>query len=82
MATARARVWRHCHHGGDVTKALQVLHYAALVCRLHTGEAARSGAGLPLQLWGQLIKLSACQANHCALLLLLLLCDDAHPATD
>lgn len=52
------------------------------MCRLHAGKAACGGAGLPLQVGGQLIKLSACQANHCALLLLLLLCDDAHPATD
>lgn len=87
MVTARARyressVFWWCHHGGDVAEALQVLHYAALVGGLHAGEAARSGAGLPLQVRGQLIKLSARQASHGALLLLLLLCDDAHPATD
>lgn len=70
------------YHGGDVAEALQVLHDAALMCRLHAGEAARGGTGLPLQVWGQLVKLSARQANHRALLLLLLLCDDAHPATD
>lgn len=74
------RRWRH--HGGDVVKALQVLHYTALMCRLHAGEAPRGGAGLPLQVGGQLIKLSACEANDCTLLFLLLLCDDAHPATD
>lgn len=75
-------MWWCCHHGSDVAEALQVLHYTALMCRLHAGEAPRGGAGLPLQVRGQLIKLSACQANHCALLLLLLICDDAHPAAD
>lgn len=74
---------RRCrHHGGDVAKALQVLHYTALMCRLHAGEAPRGGADLPLQVGGQLIKLSTCEANDCTLLLLLLLHDDTHPATD
>lgn len=87
VVTVRGRyressVWWSSHHGGDVAKALQVLHYTALVCGLHTSKAPRGGAGLPLQVRGQLVELSACQANHCALLLLLLLCDDAHPATD
>lgn len=78
------KLWRCGHHSSDVTQALQVLHYATLVRWLHPGEAPRRPAGLPLQVWGQLVKLAARQApaDHRSLLLLFLLCDDAHPPTD
>lgn len=72
------------YHGSDFIEALEVLHYPALVCRLHPGEAAHRPAGLALQVGGQLVKLPPCEAaiDPQALLLLLLFCDDAHPPTD
>lgn len=75
---------KHTHHSSDVTQALQILHYTALMRRLHPGKAPRCATGLTLQVGRQLIEFPPRQApvDPRTLLLLLLLCDDSHPPTD